>query len=751
VLSRTRVQGFVVIAIAVAGGAIAPPGLAAPHHHHGHKPHKAKHKVDGKLDDWRGQPTMLAGHSQISRGELIYTDYLYDDYGPDLNGIPDQPQFRDLLAPKSGDYAYPDDPDRYGYNAADLRELRFAANKKRVWVLVALQTMQVPDAAVVMIAIDTDGDASTGTAAWPGGAGLNTQGADSFVTTWGSGAQVTDASGDSTAIPFAANLDENAIELKVPRRLLGPVSPSARVWAASGLANPDGTWQAQSDGETAAFDVAFQGDESYDLLSHWGDRKQSRALAEQDVSGFAEHLQIQLLKKRRSVPFVAPPGYYNRIFRSNYTYGEGIDLKGGQVTQGGSGGDAQGGPEAMFRGRYQPYGLYLPDGYQNGNAPLLLDGHSLDVNHNEYAAVGTHQLSELGEDRGSVIITPLARGIDTWYLDSGLVDVFEAWKDAREAYRTDEDRTSITGYSMGGYMTYRLGLLMPDAFARASVYVGPPAYYFWPYPLPLQSTPDWEVPGNTQLIVDNGLNLPFEINGGNLDELVPIAGVQHQVDAFQAAGDPFRFYHHATDDHFSFIVAANEWSHTEQWLGDERRDLSPVRVRYVRYPSMDLPRAGLVFDGAYWVDGMQVRDADAVDDFGKVNARTFTFGEDEPTLVDEGTSVSSGQGGVSPATVTGQHYLPGPPIPQRNAFEATLTNLSGVTFLTDRLGLDPRQTVDATLTGDGSTVVKFTGRWRRKVGATLDGSPVAVTRNKRQGITLTLDLGGPGSHQLEIR
>ena len=66
--------------------------------------------ADGKLADWVGLPTMLAGRDQISKGELIYTDYLYDDYGPNVNGTPDQPQFRSTLAPKSGDYGYPDDP-----------------------------------------------------------------------------------------------------------------------------------------------------------------------------------------------------------------------------------------------------------------------------------------------------------------------------------------------------------------------------------------------------------------------------------------------------------------------------------------------------------------------------------------------------------------------------------------------------------------------------------------------------------------
>src|SRR4029079_13956971 len=86
----------------------------------------APHRADGRLSDWVGRPTMLAGRSQITRGELIYTDYLYDDYGPDLDGAPNQPAFRSNLAPSSGDYRYPADEARYGNNAADLRELRLA-------------------------------------------------------------------------------------------------------------------------------------------------------------------------------------------------------------------------------------------------------------------------------------------------------------------------------------------------------------------------------------------------------------------------------------------------------------------------------------------------------------------------------------------------------------------------------------------------------------------------------------------------
>ena len=37
--------------------------------------------LDGRVDDWVGESTRLGGTWQVSRGELVYQDYIYDDYG----------------------------------------------------------------------------------------------------------------------------------------------------------------------------------------------------------------------------------------------------------------------------------------------------------------------------------------------------------------------------------------------------------------------------------------------------------------------------------------------------------------------------------------------------------------------------------------------------------------------------------------------------------------------------------------------
>jgi dienelactone hydrolase len=722
-------RGGVAGVIVACALALAPAALAKP----------KLYRADGNLSDWKGTPTNLSGRDQISRGELIATDYLYDDYGADNDGLPGTPPFRDNLAPVRGDYRYPSDAGRYGYNAADLRELRVAADSRGLHALIGLETMKVADAAIVTLAIDADGSARTGAGTWPGGAGLTTPGADRFITVWGTGGRLTDASGKQVAVRQAVDLADNAIEVDVPWSKLGTLGKKAKLWIASGV-NRDGAFAPQAPGRTAAFDTLFTGDDdSWSLTSHWGEGKQSRLLATGDITPFARRLGVRTLMKRGTRPFTVVPGFYDRIFRSRYDDGEGIAPKQGSVS---------GTAEPMFLSRWQPYGVWIPKGWKPGTkTALLLAGHSLDVNHNEYRAVPTHGnfYSQLGDERGSVVITPLARGMDTWYLDAGFADVLEAWDDARAAFDTDDERTSITGYSMGGYMTYRMGLLMPDAFVAASSYVGPPAYSLWPYPLPVQSTPEWQTAGNTNLIVRNGLDLPYEIVQGNADELVPVAGVQKQADDFGAAGNAYRFYRHVSDDHLSFILA-DDWARTRDWLGTGRRDLSPVSVRYRRYPAMDLPKYGLVFDGAYWVDDMVVRAGRA---FGEVEASTAALGVGPSKAVPDAPGAYTGGGSISPATVQGQRRVKGDPTARANGIEAKLTDLSAVLFRTARAELDPGRPVTAVLAGDGAVTVRFDGAWPAGEKATLDGAPVAVKR-ERAGIAVDVTLAAGGSHTLTL-
>ena len=115
-----------------------------------------------------------------------------------------------------------------------------------------------------------------------------------------------------------------------------------------------------------------------------------------------------------------------------------------------------------MRGQLQPYAIYVPrkpmpaDGY---GLTLLL--HSLGANYNQY--LGSRHQSQFGErGAGSIVITPRARGPDGGYDGYAGADVFEVWADVARRYRLDGRRTAITGYSMGGFGTFKLAEQYPD-------------------------------------------------------------------------------------------------------------------------------------------------------------------------------------------------------------------------------------------------------------------------------------------------
>src|SRR5437762_4224368 len=108
----------------------------------------------------------------------------------------------------------------------------------------------------------------------------------------------------------------------------------------------------------------------------------------------------------------------------------------------------------------------------NGYGMTLLL-HSLSANYNQYA--NSRNQSELGErDGGSVIVTPSDRGPDGFYAGIAEADTFEAWADAARHYKLDPTWDAVSGYSMGGFGTYRLLARWPDLFARGFSVVGAP-------------------------------------------------------------------------------------------------------------------------------------------------------------------------------------------------------------------------------------------------------------------------------------
>src|SRR3954464_14062863 len=97
----------------------------------------------------------------------------------------------------------------------------------------------------------------------------------------------------------------------------------------------------------------------------------------------------------------------------------------------------------------------------------------VDANYNQYT--NSNNQSQLGErDGGSIVITPAGRGPDGFYAGYAEADTFEVWADVARLYKLDPDWTVVSGYSMGGFGTYRMLARYPDLFARGFSVVGIP-------------------------------------------------------------------------------------------------------------------------------------------------------------------------------------------------------------------------------------------------------------------------------------
>ena len=207
--------------------------------------------------------------------------------------------------------------------------------------------------------------------------------------------------------------------------------------------------------------------------------------------------------------------------------------------------------------------------------------------------------------------------------------------DVQRHYAVDRERVSVTGYSMGGYGTYRLTTLFPELFSAAAVWAGVPAYYIWAYPAPPLSTPTRQEPGKTIDQLQNLGSVPFFIAHGTHDELVPPSGVTAMAKRFDELGYEHRYELYAGIDHFSFTYI-DDWHPWADWLGDRRRVRDPGTVSFAARPAAWVDRVrtpeerqvlraavdrlagelGAELDSAYWVRDVAV--AGEGDPIGKV-------------------------------------------------------------------------------------------------------------------------------------
>jgi pimeloyl-ACP methyl ester carboxylesterase len=328
-----------------------------------------------------------------------------------------------------------------------------------------------------------------------------------------------------------------------------------------------------------------------------------------------------------------------------------------------------------FVGQLQPYVVYVPKKAQPKDGwgmTLLL--HSLSANYNQYT--NSHNQSELGDrGPGSLVLTPAGRGPDGFYAGIAEADTFEAWADVARHYRLDPDWTTVSGYSMGGFGTYRLLARWPDLFARGFSTVG--------------------IPGTVNDQIASLRNTPIMAWNADADELVQLNESEQAVKDLTAAGLRFDERLFTSSDHLT-LATNDEYSPAAEFLGTHRVDRNPAHVTYVVDPTEDSSAAQTIGDHAYWVSGLAVRDPKKAQD-GTFDARSEAFGtgDGKPTgLKQGGGTLNGGTHGPMPYVERSQDWTAAPRTKEADRLDVRATNIASATVDTKRALLSCAPQVD---------------------------------------------------------
>jgi hypothetical protein len=681
-----QVRALVVVAMAL----LAVPALAASA--------DTGHPLDVV---WAPETHGLAGSVSYRDGVFLATDYVFDDGG-------------------AGGFSYPDSGPPYNRNAADLVELRVLPDNGGLTVGVRLNTLLDPDVPVVAVGLAPPGGPAEALP-WPHDVGVVAVGVRWVVTLRPGAAELTDlTTGASAELQLDVHHDtpadrrhlENTLTTHVPAPLLDLAGSGRwRIHAAAGLWGDDGWHRPAGDDVPAPYDLMFTPDEEF---TNWQRNRQAELLAGGDITAAAGTLDFGRF------PDHDPPtatGRQTRIYRSAYDrqLGEGItswELEPGTTDQPAIPlGDS-------YRGLFLPYAVWIPPDAGDAPLPVFFTMHGFGGDH---LGLGEWERGEI--DVPAIAFSPLGRAPFGFYIGENELDVMEAFADLRRHYPVDDDRVYVSGTSMGGFGTYRLAVRYPDLFAAAVPLIGtadsaeallPPQLgdAFGQRPL------GRGMPGGGRESLENVLNVPFRLFNGQLDPIVNNVFVQRDLVRFAELGYDHRYYgftrrHHETVAAFTNVLY-------DEVLGI-RRDPDPARVVYRRYPAQEYPEYGLVYDGAYWVSGLEARQVDGEASFARIDATSHAHGAKHHG---PGELIPPSPGSFDPTDdpylTQGHTRAPASREPE-NGFGFTVENVGAVELDLARMAIDTTA-FSFEATGDGETVITL-------VGAFDPGRPVVVRRD----------------------
>ena len=159
--------------------------------------------------------------------------------------------------------------------------------------------------------------------------------------------------------------------------------------------------------------------------------------------------------RRRRLAASRRTGPINRILASRYVFGQGVDHSSVccGITRDSAGATLHGPlrrPAAALRA-LRAAQAQAGQGLRADAAAALAVGQLQPVH-----GLARTSRSSASAAAGTLVATPAGRGPDGFYEDVAEADTFEVWADVARHYELDPDWAVVSGYSMGGYGTYRL-------------------------------------------------------------------------------------------------------------------------------------------------------------------------------------------------------------------------------------------------------------------------------------------------------
>ncbi len=661
---------------------------------------------------WQAKPLMVSGAEAYERGEFLYQDFIYDDYGAAGTPDPTAPfnPAANLFSPNHGTLSYPTNTALYANNAADLLEFRVKPLAGATAFRVTMNTMIDPSTVAFTVAIGN----SSVNQSWPFGAGVSSP-ARMFLTVHGTTAVLTDARTGRVITPAptaSVSLTRHQFQVLVPHAAWNPGRSTVRMEVGTGLWDKSaGTYLkpgpvasatqpggASENGE-AIFNLAFRTDEPVPKIyspgiantiveggvlvkedgSWWRERDQADALANGDVSQFAAEISFaKLLRRVTDTSGVPRTGDIDRLYVSRFKLGQGVDYN--ATCLGGT--EMEKPCTGRYLGQIQPYAIYVPDKpLPRKGFGLVISMHGLSANYNEF--LGSHEAEQLADrGTGSIFASPEGRGPDGSWQNYGEADVFEMWADIARNYRLNPAITDVTGYSMGGEGTYELGSEWPDLWARAFPIVGPPT---------------------SSGSFANFRNVPVMAWYGQNDELV---GPEMSEEAFTNALQAGIRYDHWIFTPAGHITEGNndEYAPAAEFFGNATVDRDAAHVTYYYDPTTDDPVLNPA-NHAYWLSGITLRSSGSA---GRIDVRSLARGLGDPPVNSPTVGyhiLYGGSHGPLPYQERSITWGAAPSQSPTDALVVNATNISAVTIDAARAGVTCRAKLQ--ITSDGPLNIRM--------------------------------------------